>query len=375
MTELYRTGTLGVPLPPNTFFGFSNFITTDLTNYAAFGQADVNVSSALRLIVGARYTHEEQDLLFTRARIPGTLAFPGAGPLAAPINDTISNGALTWRLGAQYDVAPEVMLYATATRGFKGGGYNALPEITQSRRVRPEIPTNFEIGLKGSLFDRALSVNAALFHTRFKDFQAQALVPSTTPGGLAVLDVTNAGTLRTRGLELDIVGRPIPALTIAANYAYIDAEYGSFPNAACYPGQTVAQGCVLANGVSTQNLSGRRLNNAPEHVFNISANYDIVLPKMPFDGFAYASYYYRSEVNFAQSLYPKTQAEGYGILNATLGIRSRDERYTLSLFVKNLFDTKFVGSIFSTPFDGTGTSQFPVYEARRIFGIQAGVKL
>lgn len=123
--------------------------------------------------------------------------------------------------------------------------------------------------------------------------------------------------------------------------------------------------------------SGLAVNNAPEVTGNASASYDFTLSETAgIGGFVQALYYFRSDTVFG--LYPDnisnpTVQDGFGILNATAGVTFNDERITLAVWGRNLFDRNFVTSIFDTPFDGAGgLAQFITRDASRTLGVRVG---
>ena len=126
------------------------------------------------------------------------------------------------------------MAYATASRGYKGPGFNALQgaTIAANTPVRPEIPTSYEMGLKSSLLDRRLTLNLAVFDTRFKDFQGQFIDPSIPPLGAFV--VGNAGELHTRGAELEWAAHPTAELTISGGCELYRRLLFGLQGAACW---------------------------------------------------------------------------------------------------------------------------------------------
>ena len=216
------------------------FVATNRTeSVAAFGQATFRATDKLRLILGAA--------LHARRRLDGLRAFVlsryRAVLAAADPAPSTSASNLSGRVGVQYDFEPDLMAYATASRGYKGPGFNALQgaTIAANTPVRPEIPTSFEVGLKASLLDRRLTLNLAVYDTRFKDFQGQFNDPTIPPLGAFV--VGNAGELRTRGAELEFAARPTPELSLSGGVSYTDAEFSDFKRAACWGTPERQPGC------------------------------------------------------------------------------------------------------------------------------------
>ena len=171
------------------------------------------------------------------------------------------------------------------------------------------------------------------------DFQAQSF---DAVNGFVL---TNAGSLRVRGLEFDLGARFTDELSLDVTGAINDAGFRSFPNAQCFSRQTEATGCV--NGV--QDLSGRKANNVSDFEITISPAYNgDINDDLSF--FAGADIAYRSGFNSFVSLDPAGEIEGYTIVNLRAGIESRALGLTVSGFVRNALDEEFLITVFENPF-------------------------
>jgi len=336
------------------------FIATNETrSQAAFGQATFRVTDVLRLIAGGRYTHDKASMDFVRSFEPGTL--PASPPLTLNPSTTANN--FSWRLGAQYDVTEDVMAYATYSRGYKGPGFNALQGANAAamKPVRPEIPKGWELGVKSSLLDRRLTLNVAIFDTRFKDFQAQFYDPSVPPLGSFVLG--NAGELRSKGAEVEWSLRPTAELSISGGISYNDAVYTDFKNAACWGTPATQVGCV--GGIF--DASGTRLPNAPKWTYSLQARYDRELTQ-DLAGFLTANLYSRSKINDSLGD-PNMIRKAYTLVGASAGVTAADSRWQASVWVRNLFDKQYTGAILATPLSPGSYSQYPVEDAHRMVGV------
>jgi iron complex outermembrane receptor protein len=207
--------------------------------------------------------------------------------------------------------------------------------------------------------------------------------PGSSIGSFAI---RNAGELVSQGFELELLARPVSGLSLGFGLAYTDAEFASFTSASCprlgAVVTTVGAPCGprVAGGPNATSFdaSGLAVNNAPELTGNVSAGYDFIVSESSgIGGFLQALYYFRSDNFFG--LYPAnipnpTMQDGFGILNATAGITFNDERITLAIWGRNLFDRNFVTSIFDTPFDGAGgLAQFLTRDADRTLGVRVGI--
>jgi iron complex outermembrane recepter protein len=351
-TQIFAT----VPLP-----FFRRMVNNDATtqNMAVFGQANFHVTDKLTLIAGGRLLREEATADKVRRDIVLNLTDSASA--------SKSDDDVVWRGGLQYRFNDDVMAFATAARGYKGGGFDTNIGISTLPNVEPEKPTSFELGMRTTLFDKRLTANFTAFKTNVDDYQTSARDPEQ-----AIFYIRNAEA-DTQGVEFDLVARPLTEhdFTLGLSGAYVDAQWGDFRNAACYQGQTPAQGCV--GGV--QNLTDKQLPFAPEWTFNGFTSYS-----MPVAGDAYrlgmnlsASYRDTAFLQFPNS--PFTIQSGYALVNAALSFGASDGSWQMSLYGKNLADKEYVLLMFPTPF-GTAPgniSHFVPYEARRVVGLSLDV--
>jgi iron complex outermembrane receptor protein len=315
------------PSPPgcrvsNSYFlGQDKDYQLDNESYAGFGQFTYAVTDALKLIAGARVTRDRVsiDLAQNRDDYFVVLGVPNSS-----YDQSYSATTFSYRAGAQYNFNRDVMVYATYGRGWKGPGMNDTgASLDAALRVLPERADTAEIGIKSTLFDRLLTLNASLFHTKFSNLQAQ-----TFDTDLRAFIIGNAGKATSKGAEASAILRPVQGLTVSANVAYVDATFDSFVGAQCYPGQATPS-CAV-NG--TFDASGNRLTFAPKFTSTLSASYEAPLSEatsLVLDG----NYYHRSRVESIVSAPPGSTIEGVDIFNASIGLRSGD--ITASLFCKN----------------------------------------
>lgn len=337
---------------------------TGTTNYAAFGQGTFHVSDKLDITAGLRVGTEEIDVSFTDIANPGQ--FTGDD----------SESFVTGKLAAQYFFDNDISLFAAVSTGYKGQGFDVSSGFNQARADNPvgsETSISYEAGLKGRLFDDRAQFSLVAFLTDYEDFQAQSA--EVTPTGL-VFNLNNVGELRTQGIEADFSAQLNDYIRIDTSAALIDASIESFPNATCYPGQTVAEGCVETapgSGTFLQDLSGADLSNSPDFKFNIGATFEKDLTSMPFGIFANANYQYQDDVNFDLFANPRTVQDGYGIMNVNLGVRDLDDRYRVTVFVNNLFEEEYVSGIIDQSgfFGGVPVlRQFKPRQSQRYVGVR-----
>ncbi len=232
-----------------------NFLRTiddeqDTKSYAAFGQLTYDLTEKLSATVGLRYTHETKDYyrtttatttspIFSAVKIVSTYVFPNSLP--APYNGLkgVSFDAWTPSFTLSYKPTEQTLIYASANRGFKSGGFNGrvngLADVTMVVNgvttvvptFKPESVWTYEVGTKGSFLDGRVMISADAFYSEYKDFQARVGGGNTGVTG-GSFPVINAGKLRIQGIEFEAMVKPVKALTLTASLGYLDAKYKEF---------------------------------------------------------------------------------------------------------------------------------------------------
>jgi iron complex outermembrane receptor protein len=318
------------------FFDFRYSAKTKVQNYALYGQGTYKITDGWRLLAGARVTKQDSTFEYNSFNMPGALPFSFA---AVPLfQQSFHNWGYAWKLGVEHDLGRNAMAYANVARGYKGAGWSQISvKPGQDTYVKPEIPMNYELGVKSMLFDRKLRLNAAVFITNYKDYQAQVYDP--TPPVARIL-TANAGSLKTYGAELEFDARPVDHLSLSGGVAYIHAKFHEFNNQPCYPGQTAAEGCVggFASG------SGKDLPNSPRWTYTLAANYTPPIGN-GLKAILSANYYWRSSANFSALGDPRSVIKAYGLLGGSIGVAAENDSWKLQVFAKNLLDKRYVAGL------------------------------
>lgn len=340
--------------------------------FAAFTQLTYNLSDSTHIDAGLRYNHEKIAANFQNIT-PGAAVPANNATCLITCSGKSTDDKVTYKLALRQDISADVMTYASYATGYKGQGYDISTGFNPGRAanpIRPETSQAYEIGLKSRLFSNRVQLNVTGFWTDFKNFQAQGII--TLPDGSTQPQLSNVGSLRSRGVEAEISARATRLLRIDASAAYTDAVIREFSNAPCYTAQTVAQGCVRVGATGVQNLSGVRLANAPEFKGNIAVTQDIELPSLPFDAFVNGEFAYQSRVRFDLLNSPASYQDAYGVFNGSIGVNGRGDRgYRVALFVNNLFDQEYATSRqLVGNSNGQAVSQLLPRNSRRYFGIR-----
>ena len=362
----------GVPVPGSSTYPRRNTVDNTLRNIAAFGEITYRFTPQFRVIAGLRQSNDHVTGYFDRARTgPDSGVVPATVPIFSFTPKPIDYDATSYRVGAQYDLAPDIMVYATASRGYKAPGFNLTQSLTpgaivNDSKVEAEIAKSYEVGVKSQFFDRRLTVNVAAFDSTFSNFQTTVGLPVSPP----VFVIQNAGELKSTGVEFEIAARPVEGLSLGLNGAYVDARYTDFNNAACYPLQpTLPAGSALQPGFCVggfQTLNDFPLAQSPKWSFNLSARYERALGD-GWKGFVGGNYSYRGKTWYEANRNPKEVQDAYGFLNLSVGAGPDDERWSVSLYARNITDENFVARVRN---NFNSYYQLPAYEAQRRFGIQ-----
>ena len=331
----------GAPVPGFLFITSRTLANVDWESYALFGQGTLDLSDKARLTVGLRLNHEDVDM--DVAVTSGKEFFPNVppvtiSPILGEVEQNKSDDSVSWRVIGEYDIAKDVMLYGSVARGYKGPGANTIRDVVVANEepiVDPEIPTNYEIGVKSRLFDGRAVLNATLFFSEFEDFQTSLAIPNSAPPAFFL---SNAESLESKGLEMEFSAQVTQNLFIGGALAYVDAEFTDYKGAPCYSQQTEMEGCIDG----AQDLSGKRMANSPEWSYSLNARYDFPLESFPFSGFVAGSYRWQDEVQYQTNNNPRSLGDSYGVADMSFGIEAEDGRYQVQFFVKNLFDEFFV---------------------------------
>jgi len=330
----------------------------DTLNYAAFGEATWNIANDWRLILGARYTHDEIDFDFER--LSDSAFQPAVDPYSKDVTEDDTSGKAT----LEWNTTDEVLLYATFVQGYKGPAFNVTSGSTpdNTEPADPETSESFEVGMKSSWLDNRLVLNVAVFHTEYDDFQAQATESELIldENGNPVdqnedgIDdrrfsfiLTNVGSVTTEGIEIDVMGQLTENLSLFGGLAYIDAEIDEYPGGPCsfgqefrgvgYRGQT-----SCGDDPANQDLNGGELPFSPDWKLNLAANYILPLDGQSFDVILHGAFRAQDDVQLSIDQDRYQRQDAYEVVDLALKLLDKEDRYSASLFIKNAFDEDYV---------------------------------
>ena len=314
----------------------------DHKTWGLFASADYHLSKALTLTMGLRYTHEEKDAKVINAD-PMADGTPCVGATYAGCTfDSLSDkwNNLTPKLGLNWQVNEESMLYALYTKGFRSGGVNfrnALPSVIDPGPLDEEEQDAFELGFKSDLADGHLRLNGALYHVKISDMQRELNVGSSelplvgTSGVLVWQATVNAGDVDITGAELEFVALFSDNFSVNGSLGYVESEYKSR-----------SADIRKAEAITDSRLLGSDLPRLSPKTASIGFTYDVNLGNAGLLTLR-GAYSFRDKAAYNDS---NSQVfDSKRMANASVQWTSGDEHWAASLFGKNLNDEVQWGSL------------------------------
>jgi len=298
----------------------------DAASRAIFGEATVGLTARLSATAGLRYSHEGKDIDNAGGRYgldDPFLPLPGT---TYGYSDSITHTAWTPKLGVEMKLPHDALAYASATRGFKSGGFN--PSSTApGRGYAPEWAWSYEGGLKGAFRGGRSKVSVSAFLMDYSNLQVQ------TPIGIGVFDIRNAAEATIRGVEVEstfLIGRGLRA---GGHVTWLDATYDQY--------------VAVANDGTTGDVAGKRLNNAPEAAARIWMEWTGNFAgsrrvSIAADASAQSTVFYTPFNDSIQRQRP------YGLLGARVEYGPSHRRWAIAAYARNLTNTDYITATFGT---------------------------
>ncbi|MFT3883581.1 MAG: TonB-dependent receptor [Gemmatales bacterium] len=340
----------------------------DQNSFSLYGQATAHLTPWLRLIGGLRYSQTNKDAIFTSRTVSGT-ALNAIGPTRT---GSLDEDYLDPSVIVQVNLAPNIMFYATWARGSKSGGFvsNTYNVAAEGFQFRPERSTNYEAGLRMQFLDNRATVNLTVFRTDFDDLQQSAYDPDRR-----TFFTRNAASARAEGFEAELQLRPSSTLTFNASLAYLNARFLDYPGAPCLAYETLAQ-CNSADPVSiaAHNIAGLPLQFAPDWSGNVGFQHRLPIGSYRLESSANAQF--RSDYYIADGYSPIWGLQdGWVKVDGRLAFGPQDDRWSIALIGRNIFDEHTRGSAIRFPASITGTARsISAMDEFRSVAVQATVR-
>lgn len=359
------TGTSGsVDLGPLGFYHFpffDNITNNDVETWAIFGNGEITLTDTLSLDIGARYTDSSNKFegctadpgtgelasLFSVLQLVGT--FYGANPTTSATpgecitlvdadynvgstTDELNENNLSWRVNLNWFASDNILVYGNASKGFKAGNFPNLSASTSAQfiPVTQEKLMAYEIGFKASVPDQDMQINGAAFYYDYTNKQLRGRVQDPLFGQLEAL--VNIPDSHVWGLEAQWIWRPVDGLQTNLNVTYLETEIdGSFVNYTQFG--------------DTEDFGGNEFPYSPNFQANADVDYHAATSWDGIDWFVGASAFYTGSTKGGLSNRPELVIDNYFLLDLRAGIRSDDERWSLTVWGKNVTDKYYIVNV------------------------------
>ena len=355
-----------------------NPTTQDGTSWSVFGHTEWDVLDNLNLTIGLRYTEDKKDYSgctadtgdgdlagFTNFFAGSTIYLPGdcvmtfgGMPITTPFVQELDENSVSWRFGLDYDVFDNALVYASYSRGFKSGSFPTLTaNLAESLfPVVQEQIDAYEIGVKTAFLDGTFQLNGGLFYYDYKDKQLfTKVITSFGPAN----SLANVPESRVLGGEFDVRWLPVEGLFVSLGGTYTDTKVQRFEG---------------YNQVGIEgDFSDSRFPLTPKFQATAMVNYDFIVSDTLYGFFNInAAYSTRSYSDYSISEVLDSGMNGsrypgllmrYGVtpggtmdaldvftlpatieLGARLGLTTTDERWSLSVWGRNLTNEYIVNN-------------------------------
>lgn len=316
---------------------FGDDYKVDTESWAIFTNNEIVLSETLSLVLGARYTEEEVSIKGESYAADPSAPIGGFSRVAPEdrfaviaADDSRKDDDFNWKIGLNYLPNDDMLVYASASTGFRSGGYDmtfgglalASPLLT----FDPEDVTAFDLGVKSTLLDGAMTLNAALFYTEVDDYQ-----DNVNKGEEIVPRRRNVGTLETSGFETDLQWQMSESWMMKWGVGYTDAE--------------VSDSDEVVNGTP---LEGTTPVNTPEWATSLLVNYNQpVGDNLVFD--ALISGQWQDERYLEPDNGPDHLVDSFATVDASIALMSADGKWSVSLWGKNITDEDYLLYINDVP--------------------------
>ena len=334
-----------------------NQLTDVSTNYyALFGQMDYTFNDKLSLSLGLRAQRDEFKWNVEQLGVLEEGDVPEERYLG---KGEVTYSEMTGKVSLQYQLASGANSYFSYSRGYKGPGADfALPD---SAPLEPEYMNAYEFGYKAQWFNRRLNVSSAVFWQEFINTQVSYFDEEDV-----VFRPTNAGETHQKGVEIDAMLAVTSNVTFNTGITWLDATYEEY-SVACYTNDPTPS--CSESGV--KDVSGEVTTFSPEWKVVSGLRYE----SDPLDNgvvwFLQTNYRWQSETQYDANQNPSTIQKPYGIADVFIGFNSSSNKYSVSFYVKNVFDTPYVNNLAAFS-DATGYGesviQFVPKTADRLIG-------
>lgn len=318
---------------------FDSTFFQDTEDVALFGHLEYQMNDKIRLIGGIRYTDEDRFFHYT-----GKIT--GPGPVPIPLfEDTVDATETTGKIGIDWLPNDDLLVYVSASRGFKGPGFPATISFSEAQSAPFESETldAFEAGFKSTLANGRFQLNAAAYYYDWQDLQATTAVDRE---GIRLIVLANAGDAEVYGVEAEALWYPTDEFSVRAGVNLMDAE------------------------IKTGEFAGDTPVQSPDFSGTLLVSYSPMTTIRGFRPFINVDYTYRTKIELALANNVADAQSAYGLLGLRAGLASPDGKWEFSVWARNLTDKLYKTQSFGG--DSTFLSGRIVYADPRMYGATLG---
>ncbi len=330
---------------PNPTILISRILENDTRSVAGFAQFDFNLTDRLTVTGGARWTREKKNIDYVTRTDPtlfgvfnvgsssGGVTTAGIAALGTPTEQIEKKW--TPRAAVEFQVMDNILLYASATRGFKSGGWNArATSPTGILPFGPEVAWSYESGMKGDFLDNRLRVNANIFYSDIDGFQLVTGFPNPNDPSQVTFLTQNSAEYEALGIEAEITASPMDGLDLYAAFGFMDDKYENVTD------------------IGMRITDDTEPVRTPDFTINLGGSYRYQMPDIGGDFIiggevSYLDGYQTSSTNITNSA-----EDGYWTMRARVGWESEDGRFGVFGECKNCTNSLFLNSFFIGPYYG-----------------------
>ncbi|HUE79023.1 MAG TPA: TonB-dependent receptor [Sphingomicrobium sp.] len=357
----YTTGTLlaldGLTLGTDSEIGTKT--------WAVFGDFTYDFTDQWSVSAGARYTEDRRtgDIVRKTYVLGGSPTFGGSAPFdegiaiatTSDFHEKRKDTAFTPRASISFKPNANHNLYASYSRGFKGGGFDPRGQTSQApvqtpegifdyMAFEPETVDSYELGWKGNALERRFNWAAAAFYADYKDVQIPASVPCTVSGIASFCGLTsNAGKAVFKGIELESslrAGDDMLAagdrFTLSGTLGYLNAKFKEYVSVVAFE----PDGTPIFPAEERDVADFREVQNTPKWTASGTLDYDVPVGngRLNFN----TTLSYRSKSRQFEHAIPGLDQGGFALWDANLVWRAPGNRWTLGLHGKNLTNRRYI---------------------------------
>jgi iron complex outermembrane receptor protein len=321
----------------------------DTTSIAVYAHTDTQLTDRLSLIAGIRYTDDEitfdggTEITNRDDDYTGETTFFSETPVTVK-NGISTSEEVTGKLGLNYDISDDVMVYGSYSQGYKAGVWNGFWALQPGDHsaTDPEYIDAYEVGIKSKMLDSTLQVNASVYLYDYTDMQLFADVVET-----GAYTIFNAGEAEVSGGEVEINWFPTENLELRGGIGYTDSK--------------------ISAHFGSLDFDDVQAANTPETTYNIMTRYFWEVNGNT-NAYVQADYVHQDDVFFSLANQKAISQSGYGLVGFRAGFDMDidGQWWSVSAWIKNATDEEFFTEILPSGSAGTISGQVG---SPRLYGI------